>query len=242
LQYNHILTFRRFSLNKLDSNLVKDKKLGQARKQLEEKPVEAEKWSDASAIYNDQQLLINNEPIMERWETPYMASLAKVATSNNGIVLEVGFGMAISATFVQNYPIDKHIIIEGNQTVFERLKKFAKTAEIPVEPMFGLWQDVASSIPDNSLDGILFDTYPFTEEDLKITFAVPFFAEAYRLLKTGGIFTYFSCEVNDYSPEHLKLLHDAGFQDIQKEVVPVSPPTDCVYWENDTMMTPIVRK
>nr|VFJ59939.1 MAG: guanidinoacetate N-methyltransferase [Candidatus Kentron sp. FM]VFJ69909.1 MAG: guanidinoacetate N-methyltransferase [Candidatus Kentron sp. FM]VFK24126.1 MAG: guanidinoacetate N-methyltransferase [Candidatus Kentron sp. FM] len=229
-------------MNKVDSNIVKDKKIATIRKQLEEKPVESEKWPNAPVIYNDEQLLINNEPVMERWETPYMASLAKVAASNGGVVLEVGFGMAISATFIQDYPIQRHIIIEGNETVFGHLKEFAKTAKRRVEPMLGLWQNVISSIPDNSLDGILFDTYPFSGEDLDITFAVPFFSEAHRLLKRGGVFTYFSCEIDDYSPEHLQLLQDAGFKDIQKEVIPVSPPKDCVYWENDTMMTPIVRK
>ena len=92
------------------------------------------------------------------------------------------------------------------------------------------------------MDGIFFGTYPLSEADVHPTSAIPFFKEAYRMLKKGGVFTYFSCEVDDFSPYHLEMLQAAGFEDIQKKVFPMNTPENCWYWSSDTMVVPIIRK
>ncbi len=62
------------------------------------------------------------------------------------------------------------------------------------------------------------------------------------VFKKGGIFTYFSYEASDFSPQHLQSLQTAGFSNIQKKVCALNTPDECVYWKSKTMIAPIVRK
>jgi len=197
-------------------------------------------WKKIPAVFSEGKLSIAGHPVMEDWEDSYMQELAQIATSNGGVILELGFGLGLSANYIQQQPIDKHIIIEANEDVFVKLEEFAKSAAHAVEPRFGLWEDVIPSIGDESIDGILFDTYPLTEAQVEDDFS--FFEHAYRVLKKGGIFTYFSGEVSDFPPQHLQLLQTAGFSDIQKKVCAVNPPDDCLYWKSKTIIAPIAKK
>lgn len=202
-------------------------------------PDHRDKWRQEKAVFKDGKLQIAGHPVMEDWEDNYMQALADVAARGGGRVLELGYGMGISAGYVQRHDVTEHVIVEANAEVFERLRGFARSHP-RVTPLFGFWQDVVDSMPSASFDGILFDTYPVQEEELAAVWF--FFEHAHRLLKPGGVFTYFSDEVSAYSPRHLEALQRAGFSRIDGEVCAVNTPEDCLYWQSKTILVPIVRK
>ena len=90
---------------------------------------------DSTVLGAGKRLDIDGHPVMQRWETPYMRELAKVACMNGGRVLEVGFGMGISATVVQEHDVQQHMILEANYDVFQRLVCFAEASPNRVTPL-----------------------------------------------------------------------------------------------------------
>ncbi|HBU07512.1 MAG TPA: hypothetical protein DEB09_05525 [Candidatus Magasanikbacteria bacterium] len=204
---------------------------------------EKKDWANAKACFSKHDLKILGEPVMEDWETPYMKDLAEVATVKGGVVLELGFGMGISANFIQEHNIKKHIIIEANKAVVKQAKKFAKKAKHKVVVLAGLWEDMIKKIPNNSLNGILFDTYPLSEVELYQNH-FNFFPFAYQKLVSGGVFTYYSDEIKKFGKVHLKKLQEAGFKkkNIKSRVSKVVPPKSCEYWKAKTILVPIITK
>jgi len=168
-------------------------------------------------------------------------ALARTAASRGGAVLEVGFGMGISARYIQTHDIGSHTIIEPNWEVFQQLQTFAQKAIHPVEPLLGFWEEVTPSLPTECFSGILFDTYPLLADELHENH-FPFFKEAYRLLKPGGVLTYYSDERDSFSPSHRAQLIHAGFSNIRSEGCPVRPPPDCAYWRDDSLLVPIIQR
>jgi len=172
-----------------------------------------------------------------------MKMLADIVTKNGGEVLEVGFGLGISARFIQKHKIKTHTIIESHPDVIKRCQKIysEEIRNKKIVLLKGFWEDITYGLPKESFDGILFDTYPEIEQmSGKNHFF--FFKEAYRLLKRGGIFTYYSDEATGFSKTHLQRLNDAGFTDIKFNPCKINPPEDCNYWNKKSIIAPIIIK
>jgi guanidinoacetate N-methyltransferase len=200
-------------------------------------------WKKAKATFSEHDLIILGEPVMEDWEAPYMKDLARICSSKGGTVLELGYGMGISAMYIQQHKIKKHIIVEANKMVADAARKFAKKAKHKVIVINDLWENAIKKIPNNSLDGILFDTYPLEERELYQNH-FNFFPLAYKKLRKGGVFTYYSDEVKKFGRVHLEKLQESGFErkNIKSHVSKVSPPKDCKYWKAKTILSPIIIK
>eukprot|EP01010_Urceolus_cornutus_P005228 NODE_89_length_2520_cov_519.399838_g70_i0.p1 GENE.NODE_89_length_2520_cov_519.399838_g70_i0~~NODE_89_length_2520_cov_519.399838_g70_i0.p1 ORF type:complete len:506 (+),score=123.04 NODE_89_length_2520_cov_519.399838_g70_i0:683-2200(+) len=153
-----------------------------------------DEWNTVNADISEEHVYINNQPVMELWERPYMEALADETCTNGGVVLEVGFGLGLSATCVQRHQnVTEHIIIEGNADVGKRLYAFAAEQERlgnpKVTPKIGMWQEVVKTLPRHSVDAILYDPYPNCDAEQHIH-QFMFMKEMWDILKPGGTFVY----------------------------------------------------
>jgi len=206
----------------------------------------ARTWAQSDVDVNETHLKIQGHPVMEAWEHPYMQRLAELATSQGGNVLELGFGMAISATYIQNNkkgkkPLVSHHIIEANIKQAARADSWASEKAVSkVVVHRGYSWDVAPSLRDGFYDGILYDTYPLHKGKAG-THHRDFIADAARLLKRGGIFTYFSNSAPKLAEEDMRLLTEAGFE-CTDEQVPTDTPEGCEYWRHKYLVAPTCIK
>eukprot|EP00439_Symbiodinium_sp_Y106_P026431 s2194_g3.t1 len=124
-------------------------------------------WEEAAADFRTlpgggQGLSILGHDVMEDWEAPYMDALAAVATSLPGPVLEVGYGLGLSAAAIDQRGVEGHVILEANSEVLGRAELWAEEATCPTIVLGGFWQDLVGSMADGSFGGILFDAYPLS--------------------------------------------------------------------------------
>ncbi len=99
-----------------------------------------DRWKTAEASFDDSTPTILGHPVMERWEDDYMRELARIAAREGGRILEVGFGMGISARHIQSQTIDEHWIVEANSDVLAAAATFATWARSRVRLMHGFWE------------------------------------------------------------------------------------------------------
>ena len=66
-------------------------------------------WKKQSPdIFSSDKLVIDGCHVMERWENSLMKQHANIVCINGGKILELGFGLALSATAIQQNDIQEH--------------------------------------------------------------------------------------------------------------------------------------
>ena len=193
------------------------------------------------ALEDRTQKILSDNEIMEEWQIPLMRAMAEVVTESHGSILEIGFGYGVSATLIQEQCVSSHTIIECNDSVVERFFKWKDLfKENRIELVHGLWQDTIADL--GLFDGIFFHTYPLNEEEYmkyvhgKATFAEHFFESAARHLHPGGVFTYFSNEIDSLSRGHQRALFK-HFSSVSLRVINLELPDDISdTWWSDSMV------
>ncbi len=203
-------------------------------------------WLKKPAVFTKDSLIIAGHQVMQRWETNYMRMLAGIATENGGDILEIGFGLGIATHFIQkSQKVKKHIIIEFHPDVIKYCKKLysKEIKNKKIKLLKGFWEDVIPKLPKESFDGILFDPYPLSKDEIDET-RFKLFKESFRLLKKDGILTYYSDAdtFKAFSRENVKKLKKAGFKKIDYKICKVNPPKSCMYYNKITIIAPIIRK
>jgi guanidinoacetate N-methyltransferase len=199
------------------------------------------------ALEDRTQKILSDDEIMEEWQIPLMQAMAEVVTESHGNILEIGFGCGISATMIQEQEVLSHTIIECNDSVVERFfewKELFKDKKINL--VHGLWQDTINDL--GLFDGIFFHTYPLNEEEYmksvhgRATFAEHFFETASEHLRPGGVFTYFSNEIDSLSRGHQRALFQ-HFSYFSLKVIPLEIPDDIndTWWADSMVIVKAVK-
>lgn len=191
-------------------------------------------------VLTDEELTIGEWQVMQSWERPLMEVMAKEVTATKGDILEIGFGMGISANAIMKQGCKSYTVIEAHPKVAENARNWASQTQVPARVIEGLWQEVVPNI-NEQYDGIFFDTYPLSEEERHRNH-FSFIPLAPTLLRPHGLLTYYSDENTKFRTEHLELLL-TYFSEVKLiKVSTLKPFPDCEYWQDSNMIVPVAKK
>ena len=94
--------------------------------------------------------------VMMTWEDSIMKASADYVCEGDGDILEIGFGMGISADYIQANSISSHTIVENHPQMIVKAKAWA-VGKSNVTIIEGDWYDVKDSL--STYDGIFYDTW-----------------------------------------------------------------------------------
>ena len=160
--------------------------------------------------YGDEEI-----PIMMSWEDPIMSASAAYVTQNGGDILEIGFGMGISAGYIHSHSIDSHTIVENHPDIIPKAVQWANDKS-NVTIISQSWYDVKDSL--GTFDGIFFDIFGdmnysdfsssvgnWTKNGTKLTF----WNDADREINTQNIETTYK-QINITAPNSASLYFRTG--------------------------------
>ena len=96
------------------------------------------------------------DEVMMDWEDSLMSASADYVAQGGGDILEIGFGMGISADYIQSHSISSHTIIENHPQIITKAVEWA-SGKSNVTIVSQSWYDVKDSL--GTYDGIFYDAY-----------------------------------------------------------------------------------
>lgn len=97
---------------------------------------------DRVSFSEDKIMDAESKAVMMAWEKPLMEAHAKAVCSAGGHILNVGFGMGLVDTAIQQYMPAYHTIVEAHPEVYQRMLRSGWAEKENVKIVFGRWQDV----------------------------------------------------------------------------------------------------
>ena len=139
---------------------------------------------ESDKIYYYDETYGGNFEVMMDWEDSLMSASAAYVCQNGGDILEIGFGMGISAGYIQSHSINSHTIIENHPDIIPRAQAWA-SGKSNVTIITGSWYDVKDNL--STYDGIFYDT--FGDQDMN-----KFSSSLSSLVKEGAKVTWWNNE------------------------------------------------
>jgi len=157
--------------------------------------------------------------VMMNWEDSLMSASAAYVCKGGGDILEIGFGMGISAGYMHSHSISSHTIIENHPEIIPKAQAWA-SGKSNVTIITGSWYDVKDSL--STYDGVFYDT--FGDDDM-----IHFSASLSSLVKKGGVATWW----NNLEEEN----NFYNIPNVTYQQYSVDPPTN-MYFNNKTYYLP----
>jgi len=128
--------------------------------------------------------------VMMGWEGSIMSASAAYVCEGGGDILEIGFGMGMSAGYIQSHSISSHTIIENHPQIITKAQEWA-SEKSNVTIITGSWYDVKDNL--STYDGLFYDTWG--DDNMN-----QFSSSLSTLVKTGGVVTWWNTlsEENNY--------------------------------------------
>lgn len=168
------------------------------------------KFTDKKIYYIDRKTGEEIQVMMD-WEDELMKKSAEYVCENGGDILEIGFGMGISADFIQANNINSHTIVEYHPEIYNKALAWAENKP-KVNIVLGDWYQVRNHLL--TYDGIFYDTWG--DENAKhLKQVMPY------LMKKNGLATWW----NSYLTEDNQLKIEAD----SYEVIPVTPDSNLYF-------------
>jgi spermidine synthase len=193
-------------------------------------------YFDRKIEIKDEVILDSNgiaDDIMMEWEREIMRDAAKLICQNGGDILNVGFGMGIIDTYIEEHRPRTHWIIEAHPDIQRKMMQEGWLKKPHVRCIFKPWQEVIQYLP--KFDGIYFDTWDDHQDN--------FDRNVHNLLKEDGIFSFFNnpgqstryYEENDFYvlERHSDILTKNLNMNFQYQEIKTDIPEGLDYWSSN---------
>ena len=178
-------------------------------------------YLSSSLSFESDKIIITEtgEEVMMSWEDSLMSASAAYVTENGGDILEIGFGMGISAGYIQSHSISSHTIVENHPEIISKAVQWANSKS-NVTIISQSWYDVRNSI--GRFDGIFYDTYG--DDDM-----FHFSSSLSGLVKSGTKVTWWNNETGETNVYNIP--------SVTYEAINVNPPEN-TYFNSTTYYLP----
>ena len=115
-------------------------------------------YNELSLTFESDKITINDlgDEVMMSWEDSLMSASAAYVTQNGGDILEIGFGMGISAGYMHSHSFNSHTIVENHPEIIPKAVEWASNKS-NVTIISQSWYDVKDSL--GTFDGVFYDTF-----------------------------------------------------------------------------------